>query len=295
MTSPDTDKEIVAVAIESGIEPAALLAICKVESGGRVFAQIDGKLEPLIRFEGYYFDRRLAGAKRRRARALGLASPTAGAIVNPRTQTGRWGLLRKAEAIDRRAARESVSWGLGQVMGAHWAWLGFRSVDELVAEARSGVVGQARLMVRYIRKADLVAVIETRDWAGFARRYNGPGYKKFSYDAKIASAYRMFAERYGGGPAAPVDASVLRFGDRGRAVTDLQHNLLALGYALSIDGSFGPATQKAVRHLQSQHGLPSTGIADQNTRKAIRSALPLSAAGSKVAAWFRYLIGCCRN
>jgi hypothetical protein len=40
-------------------------------------------------------------------------------------------------------------------MGAHWAWLGFDSVDALVEEARSGAAGQARLMARYIEKAGL--------------------------------------------------------------------------------------------------------------------------------------------
>ena len=44
-------------------------------------------------------------------------------------------------------------------MGAHWAWLGFADVDALVAEARSGAAGQARLMARYIKKAGLVTAI----------------------------------------------------------------------------------------------------------------------------------------
>ena len=295
MNSPETEEAILKVSLATSIEPAALLAICSVESGGRVFARVGGKLEPLIRFEGHYFDRRLTGVKRKRARAEGLASPRAGVVANPRTQAGRWALLRKAEAIDRTAARESVSWGVGQVMGAHWAWLGYRHVDDLVTDARSGAAGQVRLMVRYIRKADLLPAIKARDWAGFARGYNGPGYKKYKYDVKIGSAYRKFAKRYGGGSAVAINAGTLRIGNRGAAVADLQHNLKALGYLLRVDGDFGPATQKAVRQFQAGHGLPSTGIADQNTEAAIRSALPSSSLVSRISKWFLGLIGFSRK
>ncbi len=124
MQSPETNVAIARVARENDLEPAALLAVCHVESGGKVFARVGGRQEPLIRFEGHYFDRRLSAEKRRRARREGLASPKAGAVANPRTQAGRWALLKRAEAIDHRAARESISWGLGQVMaptGPGWA------------------------------------------------------------------------------------------------------------------------------------------------------------------------------
>ena len=110
---------IARAAAEFGIEPAALAAIAELESGLRTFATFEGRAEPLIRFEGHYFDRRLSGTDRERARAAGLASPTAGAIANPRGQAARWRLLDRAAAINRKAAWESTSWGLGQVMGAH--------------------------------------------------------------------------------------------------------------------------------------------------------------------------------
>src|SRR5690606_34802475 len=139
--------------------------------------------------EGHYFDRRLAGAKRDRARQEGLASPQAGRIANPASQAARWKLVARAAAIDRAAAYESVSWGIGQVMGAHWAWLGHASVDALVAEARDGVAGQLRLMTGYIAKAGLAGALRSHDWAAFARGYNGPNYRANAYDAKLARAY----------------------------------------------------------------------------------------------------------
>jgi len=193
MFTQETISEIAAVARKLGIEPAALLAVAEVESGGQAFVTVEGRLEPLIRFEGHYFDQRLALAKRDAARRDGLASPIAGAVVNPRAQAARWKLLSRAAAIDRKAALESVSWGLGQVMGAHWAWLGYASVEALAGEARDSIAGQARLMARYIGKAGLRTALAARDWHAFARGYNGPAYRRFGYHTKMAAAYKRHA------------------------------------------------------------------------------------------------------
>jgi hypothetical protein len=192
MFSRNVITEITKIATELGVEPAALLAVAEVESGGKAFANVGPREEPMIRFEGHYFDRRLSRENRVIARKAGLASPVAGRIANPVTQAARWRLLDRAVAIDRQAAHESVSWGLGQVMGAHWAWLGYATIDALVAEARSGVGGQARLMARYIERAGLSPSLRRRDWAEFARGYNGPDYARGGYDRKIAAAYQLY-------------------------------------------------------------------------------------------------------
>jgi hypothetical protein len=189
--------EITSAARTLGIEPAALLAVAEVESGGKAFALVEDRREPLLRFEGHYFDRRLSGQKRQQARAQGLASPVAGAVANPATQVARWRLLARAAAIDHQAAHESVSWGIAQVMGAHWQWLGYADIDALVAEARSGVAGQIRLMMRYIEKSGLSPALRRHDWESFARGYNGPGYKRGAYDAKIARAYEKYSAAHG--------------------------------------------------------------------------------------------------
>lgn len=205
--STDIIKEITSAAKALGIEPASLLAVAEVESGGKAFALVEGRREPLIRFEGHYFDRRLSGQKRQQARAQRLASPVAGAIANPATQAARWRLLARAAEIDHRAAHESVSWGIAQVMGAHWQWLGYAHIDALVAEARSGVAGQVRLMMRYIEKSGLSAALRRHDWESFARGYNGPGYKRSAYDMKIARAYEKYSTSHGQGGEAGMKLS----------------------------------------------------------------------------------------
>jgi len=260
-------RQIGAAARELKVEAAALAAVAEVESGLRAHVVVDGRAEPLIRFEGHYFDRRLAGAAREEARRQGLAAPQAGAVKNPASQAARWRLLSRAAAMDRKAAYESTSWGMGQVMGAHWAWLGYAGIDALVAEARAGVAGQLRLMARYIDKAGLADALRRRDWAAFARGYNGPGFAVNGYDGRLARAYARHAAA-GGGAATPA-VTLLRRGSRGEAVRALQTALTAAGYALAADGVFGPATERAVRAFQARHGLFVDGIAGPATMAAL--------------------------
>lgn len=276
--------EIEKVAVRIDVEPAALLAIAEVESAGRISARIAGRDEPMIRFEGHYFDRRLPAAKRDAARAAGLADPKTGAVKNPASQAARWKLLARAAAIDHKAAHESISWGLGQVMGAHWEWLGYDSVDALVAEARSGVGGQTALMARYIEKAGLAVAIRKRDWAAFARGYNGPDYERHGYDRKIAEAYRRHSTG-SGDPPSP-SPSHLRRGASGSDVRAIQDLLAQHGHPLPIDGVFGPRTESAVRRFQALHELDVDGIVGPKTAEALRSRPMASAARSGVLRWF---------
>ena len=269
MFDAETRNEIETAAASLGIEPAALLAVVEVESGGRAFAMVGGRKEPLIRFEGHYFDRRLAGGALAQARKVGLADPKGGAVGNPPNQAARWAMLARAAAIDHKAAHESVSWGVGQVMGAHWAWLGYASIDDLVAEARASVAGQVALMARYIDKAGLREALRARDWATFARGYNGPDYARHGYHTKIAAAYR----RYSDAAATPAPSQTLRRGDRGETVLDLQTLLVATGHGIARDGIFGPDTEAAVRRFQAEHGLAADGIAGPKTLAALSGQL----------------------
>lgn len=260
MFTPTTIAEISSVAAAFGLEPAALLAVADVESNGQAFADIEGRPEPLIRFEGHYFDRRLTPEKLFRARAAGLASPVAGRVRNPTTQAGRWRLLRKAAAIDAQAAYESTSWGLGQVMGSHWQALGYESVEELVAGARSGAAGQARLMARFIVHYRLANALTRRRWDDFAHAYNGPDYRRNRYAAKMATAYARYRDT-----VAPLPPSALSIGAKGLQVRKLQLDLIHRGYLQEADGLFGPKTEHAVREFQRSRGLRADGIVGPRT------------------------------
>lgn len=255
-----------ALARENAIEPAALYAIISIESGGKTATIIHGEAKPLIRFEGHYFDRRLKGAQKTKARNQKLAHPKAGRIKNPHSQSARYQLLAKAQKIDHQAAIESTSWGLGQVMGAHWNWLGYASADALMEEALSGFEGQLRLMLRFIIKSNLKPKIQMRDWKGFARIYNGPNFRKNLYDTKLARAYARFKK---GHQKPTTHPPKLAFGAIGEEVRLLQMVLTAKGYYCFQDGIFGKKTRAALIAFQSQHHLRQNGIVDAETKNAL--------------------------
>lgn len=267
------------IATDHDLDPAVLMAVVEVESHGRPGVWLGSRFEPMIRFEGHYFHRLLPPEKVARAVRARLASPIAGEIRNPILQLSRWKLVARASRIDRTAALSSVSWGVGQVMGAHWDWLGYASIDELVNEARSGVAGQVRLMMRYIQKAGLKEKLEQCDWAGFARAYNGPAFKKHRYDRKLAKAHRKYAASLNCPGREPVQsrgdhALELKLGSSGKAVRQLQSELCRLGYTVLVDGDFGPATKAAVMRFQNSQGLVVDGVLGKATTLRLFRMVP---------------------
>jgi N-acetylmuramoyl-L-alanine amidase len=61
---------------------------------------------------------------------------------------------------------------------------------------------------------------------------------------------------------------LIRRGDRGDAVRDLQRRLLAAGLRVDpgeLDGSFGPSTEDAVGEFQRRRGLPPDGLVGPDT------------------------------
>lgn len=69
-----------------------------------------------------------------------------------------------------------------------------------------------------------------------------------------------------GAPAASekggrVVATTLRPGSSGQSVKALQQRLRSRGTRVAVDGSYGPATVKAVKALQRQLGMKPTGVA----------------------------------
>lgn len=74
-------------------------------------------------------------------------------------------------------------------------------------------------------------------------------------------------------------ASVLRQGSRGDTVRTVQSKLRRWGYySGSVDGIYGPATERAVRAFQKKNGLAVDGIVGRATFKAL--GMPASSGSS---------------
>ena len=280
-----TVRAVASIAARLNVEPAVLLAVAEIESGGKAFARVDGRNEPLIRWECHYFDRRLTPDQRKVARAAKLASPKAQAIPNPAKQEDRWKLLNRAAEINAPAAFESVSWGVGQVMGSHWKALGYSSVTDLVNACRKDVAGQVDVMARFIEVNGLAPALRKLDWAKFARGYNGSGYKANRYDTKMAAAYARWVKQDVQPLPEPVKdhkEAILKLGSDGPFVAELQTRLVLLGYKLEVDGVFGKATEDAVKAFQKDKGLNVDGWAGPRTLDAVGQAIAEKEAAPKI-------------
>ncbi|MBN9661000.1 MAG: peptidoglycan-binding protein [Acidobacteria bacterium] len=77
-------------------------------------------------------------------------------------------------------------------------------------------------------------------------------------------------------------SKTVRLGDRGRDVRLAQEWLTFHGFATSIDGGFGPATDSCVRAFQNKRGLAESGAVDPDTQAALLA--PVAAADADIAA-----------
>lgn len=268
MFSAFVENEIRSVSAQRDLDPALVLAVADVESGGRALTEIGGRPMPCILYEYHVFHRRLSPGLRGLAVECGLAARRWGALPYPRAQRERYALLERARRLDREAAFAACSWGVGQVLGENARWLGYESAEALADEAISGVAGQVRLMMRFIDKRGLESALRAQDWESFARGYNGPSHAKHDYAGRLARA----AAHWRDCPVAPPSEGFIAFGDRGPQVEAIQRALNRCGAALIPDGDFGHATRAAVRSFQAQEGLVRDGVVGAQTRARLRHA-----------------------
>jgi murein L,D-transpeptidase YcbB/YkuD len=82
---------------------------------------------------------------------------------------------------------------------------------------------------------------------------------------KVSDFYPYFGLVY------PEPTATVKKGDKGTPVRWVQNKLCKAGRKVSIDGSFGPATDSAVRKFQKANGLEVDGRVGPATRKALRN------------------------
>ncbi|WP_396624781.1 N-acetylmuramidase domain-containing protein [Luteitalea sp.] len=181
-----TDQTWIALAETLHVEKAVLQAVAQVESGGSGFLATDPP-RPKVLFEGHYFHRLTSG--RFAAAHPTISFPTWTRKHYAKTGLGEWARLEQAIALDRASALQSASWGAFQIMGANFAQAGCADVEAFVTAQWSGVEAQLECFTRFIDRAWYLDPLRAKDWATFARRYNGPGYAANAYDVKLARAY----------------------------------------------------------------------------------------------------------
>lgn len=180
-------------------EPAALKAVEEVESGGRGGFLPSGR--PQILFEGHQFYKRL-----KESQSEAFAKQIASRFPNicypkwDKTQykggEREWERLIVARSIDPMIADMCASWGLGQVMGFNYATCDCDSVVEFVDRMCRSKEEQVTLWMNFLKNSpNCIKPLRKKQWAAFAKAYNGAGYAQNKYDIKLANAYAKYVKQ----------------------------------------------------------------------------------------------------
>ena len=233
-----------------GVERPVLWAVMTVETKGCGFLP---DRRPLILFERHWF-RKLTGGKFDAA-VPDLSNPAAGGYgAAGANQHQR---LERAIKLERKAALESTSWGLGQVMGFNAKAVEFADVEAMVKAMCDSEDAQFQAMVGFVQSNGLSKFLRSGDWSSFAKFYNGPEFQKNQYDTKLARAHARL--KVGPLPDLRVRAA--------------QMHLSFLGYDTGgVDGWFGEKSHRAVIKFQSSKGMASNGALDDATLAALETA-----------------------
>ena len=182
-----------------GIEPAVLMAVQLVEVGenNRGFFP-DGR--PIILFEGHVMYRELKSEYGKEfADQCTITHPS---IVHKRWDKSKytvgikeWERMELAMSIDESCAYQSASWGIFQIMGFNYASCGCTNIYEFVQKMQKSWLDQFKLGLYFMNNTGCLKLLKAHDWAGFARKYNGPGYAANAYDQKLRNAYENFCRK----------------------------------------------------------------------------------------------------
>jgi hypothetical protein len=183
------EEDYVDASIYLGCEIAAIKAVDTVESGGSGFLP-DGKLKCL--FEGHIFYRYTKGKFAASNPDICYQQWTSKFYTKGTTQErgdGELARLQRAIKLDRKAALMSASYGRYQIMGFNSALCGYKDVEAFYTDMQGDETMHLEAFVNYVEHAGLKDKLIARDWAAFAKGYNGPDYAKNQYDVKLAAAY----------------------------------------------------------------------------------------------------------
>lgn len=231
-----------------GTKAAELWSVISVETSGCGY--FDDR-RPQILYERHIFFKLTQG----RFPASDINSPDPGGYLGGMKEYDR---LTSAAALDKNAAVQSASWGIGQILGENFQAAGFSDAQSMVTAMCGSEDAQLLAVSKFLQANGLDRALRNHDWSGFARGYNGPNYTKYSYDTKLLQNYQKYS--VGSLPDLTIRAAQLM--------------LQFLNYSIGgVDGFNGPRTECAVKAFQTAKRLPVTGEVDDATLAALEAAV----------------------
>lgn len=186
------DADIADAAARLGATTRQIRAVRQVEAAGRGF---DKAGMPKILFERHLFHRMTGG----RFSPARFSQSKGGGYTNDANSDGivdSWDRLCEATATGEvDAAFQACSWGLFQVLGQWWDELAYPSPFAMAWTTAQSEGDQLDLFIRYVEHFGLTDELRQISpnpvtCRPFAAAFNGPGYRAFAYDEKLAGAMR---------------------------------------------------------------------------------------------------------
>ncbi len=186
------------------IEPGVAVAVIAAESSGNGFQ--NNRL--IIRFENHYFWR-LWGKdnadKFRRHFSFNDAEPWKEHQFRPDInaawqgfhgkQDGEWTVFTKARSLNDEAAKNSISMGLPQIMGANHKLIGYESALDMFTAFSKDERAQILGLFDFIQGPETVSrkviALQNQDFVAFAEQYNGLG-QAAMYGGMLRLNYELF-------------------------------------------------------------------------------------------------------
>lgn len=189
----DADYERAADELGHGVTPKHMKASKKVEAPRGAFDD-DGR--PSILFERHVFARNTAPKGRFNASHPDLSAVSGYGRGGYGAFSAQYGKLERAYALDPEAAFEACSWGAFQVLGENAVGLGYESALDMACDLATSETAHLDIYVRFIKANGLADELgrcragDPDSCIGFVERYNGPGFRQFSYHIHFAEALR---------------------------------------------------------------------------------------------------------
>lgn len=184
-----TEADYQRAAALTGVELAAVKAVASVESTGGGFLS-GGK--PKILFEGHWFSRLTKGAFDAKHPTISYKKWTKSHYKGGSAEYSRYDA---AYALDSEAAMKSTSWGKFQIMGFNHSKAGYSTVADFVKAMHVSEGKHLEAFVKFLKATGLDEPLKIKDWAGFAKGYNGPAYAQNKYDLRLQQAYEAYSSK----------------------------------------------------------------------------------------------------
>lgn len=183
-----TEADFKKVAEELEIEVAAMKAVVEIEAGKKM----EGFWAPGVPVAN--FDMAMYRNARRKVKTVRKA-PASECV--PASLTGsyarkEWGLIVKYRKINMDAANMGTFWGMFQIGGFNYKLCGCQDVDEMVRLMSHSELEQLELFAAFAINTGMVNALREKNWAKFARQYNGASYARRGYHTRMAKAYAKY-------------------------------------------------------------------------------------------------------